>query len=311
MVNKTRGDSSTTLYIMVCNDSASAGKREKLNTITEYMNGTRGTITSPNYPEDYPANINYTWVLRMGKIKTHVVFTIQELDLSRMIPCADYVKIRRTDPCCLTVFKKCGMYIGDVSVKGREFQFSMVTDKKFSGKGFKLLWKATGTIKIKTNTDPRQPIKKDTVTRNTIIKTTTSKEKDNSTNNWQSLGHTELSSTKRSPTPIELLLSTPLTYGIGFLSLFGVIIILLVVILSIVCKQRRRNRQSKHIYFCAPSDKSSMQTSIDQEPVQKRITASYKQKNGNSIVHGEPAENDYMELSDVETRQSIIYVNQI
>ena len=54
-----------------------------------------------------------------------------------------------------------------------------------------------------------------------------------------------------------------------------------------------------------------MQTSIDQEPVQKRITASYKQKNGNSIVHGEPAENDYMELSDVETRQSIIYVNQI
>ena len=57
------------------------------------MNGTRGTITSPNYPEDYPANINYTWVLRMGKIKTHVVFTIQELDLSRMIPCADYVKV--------------------------------------------------------------------------------------------------------------------------------------------------------------------------------------------------------------------------
>lgn len=33
------------------------------------------------------------------------------------------------------------MYSGDVSVKGREFQFSMVTDKKFSGKGFKLLWK--------------------------------------------------------------------------------------------------------------------------------------------------------------------------
>lgn len=75
----------------------------------------------------------------------------------------------------------------------------------------KNIFKATGTIKIKTNTDPRQPIKKDTVTRNTIIKTTTVKEKDTSTNNWQSLGHTELSSTKRSPTPIELLLSTPLT----------------------------------------------------------------------------------------------------
>ena len=54
-----------------------------------------------------------------------------------------------------------------------------------------------------------------------------------------------------------------------------------------------------------------MQTSIDQEPVQKRVTASNKQKNGNSIVQGEPAENDYMELSDVEIRQSNIYVNQI
>ena len=72
----------------------------------------------------------------------------------------------------------------------------------------KNIFKATGTIKRKTNTDARQPIKKGTVTRNTI---TTTKEKDNILNTWQSLGHTELSSTKLSPTPIDSLLTPPFT----------------------------------------------------------------------------------------------------
>ena len=68
-------------------------------------NGESGEITSPDYPANYPDNINYTWILRTGHLKANVTFTILNFDIIKhnFTPCEDYLQVRKTIyPCLIT-----------------------------------------------------------------------------------------------------------------------------------------------------------------------------------------------------------------
>ncbi|XP_078310313.1 uncharacterized protein LOC144618341 isoform X3 [Crassostrea virginica] len=222
-----------------------------------------------------------------------MVFTIEDLDISWWIPCEDYLQIRKTVPCCDAIFKKCGIYNGVISTIGEEFQVSFVTDHAFSGRGFKLQWKAMAK--------PRTGRKTPKIS--TVIERTGTTTKENgelphpTTFNLQyTYDQTKETTTQRSSASIESLLSSPLINGILFLSLFGVIVLLTVVIVSIICQRKKRNRQSKQLYFCAVSENIPM-NAYDTYSAQKPIRPSYGQDKENSTLYDDITENDYTELA--------------
>ena len=59
-----------------------------------YPNGT-GVITSPGYPQNYPDNANYIWILNTGSQYATVTFSILDLKISKQYfgPCDDYLKV--------------------------------------------------------------------------------------------------------------------------------------------------------------------------------------------------------------------------
>lgn len=62
---------------------------------TENLNSSSGQLTSPEYPCNYPNNVNYTWTIQTGN--DYVNFTILELDAEVRTHgewfCVDYLKV--------------------------------------------------------------------------------------------------------------------------------------------------------------------------------------------------------------------------
>lgn len=54
-------------------------------------------MTSPDYPCNYPNNVNFTWIIKPGKIKDIVNFTILDLqaETKNGRSCYDYLQVRR------------------------------------------------------------------------------------------------------------------------------------------------------------------------------------------------------------------------
>ena len=70
---------------------------EKTFIVNGTRNGSIGEIMSPDYPRNYPDNINYTWILRTGHFNATVIFTIMDfsIDTSHIPPCNDYLQVKK------------------------------------------------------------------------------------------------------------------------------------------------------------------------------------------------------------------------
>ncbi|XP_062617348.1 embryonic protein UVS.2-like [Saccostrea cucullata] len=112
-------------------------------------------ITSPGYPDHYPNNANFTWIIRAGRNESIFTFVIDDMDIEIFNSgfCDDYLEIKEIEPCCYTAFKECGKITErTVHTKGKEIEISFISDSTRSAKGFNLSW--TGTCNIVSKKSP-------------------------------------------------------------------------------------------------------------------------------------------------------------
>ncbi|KAI6170817.1 putative cubilin [Aphelenchoides bicaudatus] len=138
---------------------------------THFDNGTcgftthaqTGIIHSPNYPDDYPNNLKCMWhiVVPPG---FHIKLTFDHVDIQESHQCTkDYLSIsqehqsRGQDPLNAYYFyydheemlnNSCGIInLPQIDTESNQVRVNFTTDKKITGKGFKLRWKAEcGTV---------------------------------------------------------------------------------------------------------------------------------------------------------------------
>ncbi|XP_078312500.1 embryonic protein UVS.2-like isoform X2 [Crassostrea virginica] len=121
---------------------------------TENLNSSSGQLTSPEYPCNYPNNVNYTWTIQTGN--DYVNFTILELDAEVRTHgewfCVDYLKIEEMDPCCITVTEGCRAEMYDIVVKGGQFRVSFISEYSHNGRGFRLNWQGANVSTLAAGT---------------------------------------------------------------------------------------------------------------------------------------------------------------
>ncbi|XP_056008672.1 mucin-2-like isoform X2 [Ostrea edulis] len=106
-----------------------------------YLDEKSGQITSPDFPATYPNNVNCTWLIRTGHPQSNVTITVIDMDIKEWNPCDDYLKIQEVDPCCFTVFKRCGAMQSEKRMaRGSKIEISFVSDHTLTAKGFRLSW---------------------------------------------------------------------------------------------------------------------------------------------------------------------------
>lgn len=59
------------------------------------LQGNGGQLTSPGYPNNYPNNVNDTWIIKTDDKRANVTFYIQEMDIEKTpgFPCDDYLEV--------------------------------------------------------------------------------------------------------------------------------------------------------------------------------------------------------------------------
>ncbi|XP_061194348.1 protein SpAN-like [Saccostrea echinata] len=110
------------------------------NTV-KYLHTNEGQITSPGYPDNYPNNVSFTWIIRTRRNDAYEAFIILDMDIA----CGDYLKIEQVEPCCFNAFYGCSnrkIHQRTVYTKGKHFRISFLSDKRLSAKGFNISWTA-------------------------------------------------------------------------------------------------------------------------------------------------------------------------
>nr|XP_022326203.1 cubilin-like [Crassostrea virginica] len=233
------------------------------------LNG-RNVITSPGYPENYPDNANYTWILNTGDRKANVTFSILDFDVPRPYQqpqCDDFLKIEEVDPCCFTLLKRCdrGEFKPfNITATGNNITISFVSDDKYNAKGFNLTWKVYLSETITTSTTTTLPTTLRTATPSpspprTTTTLTTAITKTNGTKSSPSITDTSwtiqqstkshydittgLADNTRSPeiTRLNLTEIVPLILGISAIE-----IALIAIGVYIVKKRRSSSREKKN-----------------------------------------------------------------
>ena len=98
-----------------------------------------GRITSPNYPNDYFANLNCLWLV---KVPDAVQLTVNFHDFSL-----------EDDPLCLNdriftfemakePYSECGTNVRNKTIQGNTFMLEFVTNNKFNARGFELTYRS-------------------------------------------------------------------------------------------------------------------------------------------------------------------------
>lgn len=105
--------------------------------------GLKGEFHSPNYPSNYPANTNCTWIIK-GNNKKKIFLRIRSFDFEKFFdePCKfDYLHIRDKDVNGAELGKFCGQEIpAPILSKSSQLWVSMITDGQDNKAGFRASW---------------------------------------------------------------------------------------------------------------------------------------------------------------------------
>ncbi|XP_062613173.1 protein SpAN-like [Saccostrea cucullata] len=127
----------------------------------------KGQFTSPGYPGNYPDNAIFTWIIRTGYTAANVIFRIHDMNIINTNPCDDYLEVKEVEPCCFTVFKRCGELKNMAFyTRGNQIRVSFISDRILNAKGFNLSW---------TVASPQTPQPKVTKIRTTTLSKTSIK----------------------------------------------------------------------------------------------------------------------------------------
>ncbi|XP_062598718.1 uncharacterized protein LOC134260147 [Saccostrea cucullata] len=103
---------------------------------------TKGTITSPGYPDYYPKNCNITWMIEAPLNANNISISIEDQDIHKTkgYKCDDFLKIEEYEP-KFTLYKQCGKgSIRRITAYGRIVLISFISDDFGTARGFKLQW---------------------------------------------------------------------------------------------------------------------------------------------------------------------------
>ncbi|XP_002161936.3 tolloid-like protein 1 isoform X2 [Hydra vulgaris] len=106
-------------------------------------NSNEGSITSPNFPNNYPASSHCVWILESNQ-SSKIVLNFKSFDLEKHIECRyDYVVVKdgRTRN-AKVIGQYCGSRIPqEISTNGSALYIEFVSDTSTQNKGFEAAWK--------------------------------------------------------------------------------------------------------------------------------------------------------------------------
>lgn len=113
-----------------------------------------GVITSPNYPKNYPNNMNCHW--RISPEKSHVNLSIEffKLEDSQTCNAFDFVKIKARVGYASREGSLCGFQAprqSSLKVDGRPIEVTFKSDSSFTANGFKISYRAYDVDPCVTN----------------------------------------------------------------------------------------------------------------------------------------------------------------
>ena len=106
------------------------------------LGGSKGAITSPNHPSNYPGNLDCSYYLTL-RVGAQIKLKFETFDLEKTSQCDyDYLKIQDGgDSSAPVLGKYCGnTKPSDVTSSKNKLYLRFVSDARNAGKGFKLSW---------------------------------------------------------------------------------------------------------------------------------------------------------------------------
>ncbi|KAK2183961.1 hypothetical protein NP493_290g02006 [Ridgeia piscesae] len=124
---------------------------------SEFVTGVGGELTSPGFPDPYPANIECTWMIRVG-YDQKVLINFMTLDMGQSVHCGtSYVSLYNgfASPTADPVKKLCGQQYfyepGFKEFKSNTFRIVVrfkADDNEYGSSGFRLSWTAVELPKV-------------------------------------------------------------------------------------------------------------------------------------------------------------------
>lgn len=107
------------------------------------LTASNGSIQSPNYPRQYPANIHCVWrIIAPNGRKVKLTFTFIDIEYSSSCN-DDYVELRNYWQYSVIGWRYCGLFPPAAKFSDeREMSIDFVSDASNSGKGFRAVFEA-------------------------------------------------------------------------------------------------------------------------------------------------------------------------
>uniref|UniRef100_A0A8C2AAL2 Signal peptide, CUB domain, EGF-like 1 n=1 Tax=Cyprinus carpio TaxID=7962 RepID=A0A8C2AAL2_CYPCA len=98
-----------------------------------------GYIESPNYPGDYPSNVNCVWSINPPN-KRRILIVVPEIFLPIEDECGDVLVMRKTQPTSITTYETCQTYERPIAFtsRSRKLWIQFKSNEGNSGKGFQV-----------------------------------------------------------------------------------------------------------------------------------------------------------------------------
>uniref|UniRef100_A0A669EM17 Signal peptide, CUB and EGF-like domain-containing protein 1 n=1 Tax=Oreochromis niloticus TaxID=8128 RepID=A0A669EM17_ORENI len=98
-----------------------------------------GYIESPNYPGDYPSNVDCVWMINPPH-KRRILIVVPEIFLPIEDECGDVLVMRKTHPTSITTYETCQTYERPIAFtsRSRKLWIQFKSNEGNSGKGFQV-----------------------------------------------------------------------------------------------------------------------------------------------------------------------------
>uniref|UniRef100_A0A673C5G4 Signal peptide, CUB and EGF-like domain-containing protein 1 n=1 Tax=Sphaeramia orbicularis TaxID=375764 RepID=A0A673C5G4_9TELE len=98
-----------------------------------------GYIESPNYPGDYPSNVDCVWTINPPH-KRRILIVVPEIFLPIEDECGDVLVMRKTQPTSITTYETCQTYERPIAFtsRSRKLWIQFKSNEGNSGKGFQV-----------------------------------------------------------------------------------------------------------------------------------------------------------------------------